>query len=197
MSWPTDDALLAAWGRLADDPTSAGAFLTLALPPLARQLTAWRPTADPHTVESVAADVLLWLVKHPAKYDPNKAPLPAFLLFVARRKLLTALAAERPHQVGKIPWDDVEFALADGNDQEEDDGLPSFDHPDLQHVLAALSEVDRRLLDLMRDGERSTAAFAAVVGVADRPADEQEREVKRAKDRIKARLKRAVGGGNG
>lgn len=102
MNWSTDDALLAAWGRLADDPTSAGAFVTLALPPLVRQLAAFRPFADPDVVESVAADVLLWLVKRPEKYDPAKAPLPAFLLFVARSKLLTALAAERPHQVGKI-----------------------------------------------------------------------------------------------
>jgi RNA polymerase sigma-70 factor (ECF subfamily) len=196
VSWPPDEELLAAWGRLADEPTAGGAFVALTLPQLVRQLTAWRPTADPHAVESVAADVLLWLVKNPARYDPARSPLPAFLLLVARRKLLTELASERRHQVGKIPWDDVEFVLADRNEEVDDDS-PSFDHPELQAVIATLSETDRRLLDLMRDGERSSIAFAAVMKIADRPIEEQEREVKRAKDRIKARFKRAVGGGNG
>ena len=196
MGWPTDHDLLAAWGRLADDPTSAGAFLVLALPPLVGQLAAWRPTADPHAVESAATDALLWLVKNPARYDQARSPLPAFLLLVARRRLLNQFASERRHQVGKIPWDVVEFSLSDRNDEVDDDA-PSFDHPELQAVIAALSATDRRLLDLMWDGERSTAVFAAIMGIADRPIDEQEREVKRAKDRIKARLKRAVGGGDG
>ncbi len=196
MSWPTDDALLAAWGRLADDPTSAGAFVTLALPPLVRQLAAFRPFADPDVVESVAADVLLWLVKRPEQYYPAKSPLPAFLLFVARRKLLTALKVEHRHPRRKIPWDDVEFALADRNEEADDDDL-SFDRPELQAVVASLSDVDRGLFDLMLGGERSTAAFAALMGLGDLPADEQELQVKRAKDRIKARLKRAVGGSDG
>ncbi len=196
MGWPPEEELLAAWDRLADDPTAGGAFVALAMPPLVRQLAAWRSTADPHAVESVAADVLFWLVKNPSRYDPARSPLTAFLLLVARRKLLTALASERRHQVGKIPWDDVEFALADRNEEVDDDS-PSFDHPELQAVTATLSETDRRLLDLMRDGERSSIAFAAVMGIADRPIEEREREVKRAKDRIKARLKRAAGGGDG
>lgn len=195
MTWPSGEDLLAAWGRLTDDPTAGGAFVALALRPLVRQLAAWRPTTDPGTVESVATDVLLWLLKNPTRYDPAKSPLAAFLSLVARRKLLTALESERRHQAGKIPWDDVEFTHADRNEDGGDD-VPSFDSPELQPVLAALDESDRRLLDLMRGGERATSAFAAVLGVADRPAEEQEREVKRAKDRIKARLKRA-GRGDG
>lgn len=196
MDWPADDDLLAAWGRLAGDPTAGTAFLVVAMPPLVRHLSAGWPAADPHAVESAAADALLWLVKNPGRYDPGRSPLPAFLLLVARRRLSNLLAAERRHRAGKIPWDDVEHALVGGNEGEGDDA-PSFGHPGLQAVIAALSETDRRLFDLMRGGERGTAAFAAVLGVADRPADEREREVKRAKDRIKARLKRAAGGGDG
>jgi hypothetical protein len=46
----------------------------------------------------------------------------------------------------------------------------------------------------MGAGERSTAVFAAAMGLADRPKDEQQREVKRMKDCLKQRLKRAGGG---
>jgi hypothetical protein len=70
----------------------------------------------------------------------------------------------------------------------------SFDSPDLRAVLDSMSDVDRQLVELMRTGERRTAIYAVPLGVADRPADEQEVVVKKAKDRIKARLKRAVGG---
>jgi hypothetical protein len=45
----------------------------------------------------------------------------------------------------------------------------------------------------MRAGEKRTEAFAAVLGVADRPADEREREVHRVKGRIIKRLNRAAG----
>jgi hypothetical protein len=53
------------------------------------------------------------------------------------------------------------------------------------------TEVDRRVLRLMVDGERRTAVFAAVLGLDGQPAEAQRREVKRAKDRIKKRLERA------
>jgi len=193
--WPPDDELLAAWGRLVGDPTSGTAFVSLALPPLVRALALWGKGAHADDIETAAADAVLALIKRPERYDPAKSPLPAFLLLVARRRWLNQFAAERRHRVGKIPWDDVEFALADGN--EEGDDAPSFDRPEMQGVIASFSDVDRRLFDLMLGGERNTAAFAAVMGITDRPSDEQEREVKRAKDRIKARLKRAAGGTDG
>ncbi len=196
MNWPSNDTLIAAWRRLTDDPTTGGELAALALPPLVRALTGWRPGVHPDDVETAATDAVLALLKHPSRYEPTQSPLLAFLTFVARRRLMNRYAADRRHRDGKIPWDDVEFSLADGNEDEDNDA-PSFDHPDLQPVIAALSEVDRRVLDLMRDGERGTPAFAALLGIADRPADEQEREVKRAKDRIKARLKRAAGGTDG
>ena len=43
----------------------------------------------------------------------------------------------------------------------------------------------------MRLGERKTAAYALALGIADRPAAEQRREVKRVKDRLQKRLERA------
>lgn len=196
MNWPPNDELLASWERLKDDPLAGGAFVVLTLAPLTRALTGWRQGIHADNIETAAADAVLWLVKNPDRYDPAKSPLSAFLFHVARCRLINQFAAERRHQLRKIPWDNVEIVLADGN-EEMDDDTPSFNHPELQAVIASLSDVDRQLLDLMRDGERSTVAFATVMGIADRPADEQEREVKRAKDRIKARLKRAVGGSNG
>jgi hypothetical protein len=66
--------------------------------------------------------------------------------------------------------------------------LPS--HLDAR-VLALLPDpTDQSLLELMMDGVRESAAYAAVMGLQGQPRDVQAREVKRAKDRIRARLKR-------
>lgn len=196
MSWPPDDELLAAWRVLVADPTTAGEFMRLTLRPLAEMLAAWQPRADPHVIETAAGDALLAFLRRPAAYDPGRRPLPVYLRVIARRRLFSELKREGRHHSGRIPWDAVELHQSDRNDPVDDD-LPSLDSPALQAVITGLWDVERRVFDLLMDGERDTPIFAAAMGLTDLPADEQEVEVKRAKDRIKARLKRARGGSDG
>ena len=49
---------------------------------------------------------------------------------------------------------------------------------------------EREAVDLIIDGERRTEVYAHVIGLQDRPWQEQVREVKRAKDRLKKRMQR-------
>lgn len=195
MPWPSDDELLAAWRRLADDPTARGEFFTLTLRPLAQAVLAWRPATDPDDAESAATDAILAFCKHPERYDPEQLGLPAYLRMIARRRLLNLFDKQRRHHAHRIPWDAVELDTPARN-EEDDDPLPPVS-PAAQSVIDALSEVDRQLFELMVDQERKTSVYAAVLGITDRPADDQRHEVKKAKDRIKARFKRAVGGGDG
>jgi DNA-directed RNA polymerase specialized sigma24 family protein len=187
--WPSDDELLAAWRRLVADPDTAGAFAALALPPLEADLARQIRGADPHLVTEAADVTVAAFLKNPTRFDPARSPLPAFLRLAARRDLLNLRRAECRHREGRVPWDSVEFDLPAGNDPEEGPALA--DHPALRVAVDGLCETDRRVLELMLDRERATAVFAAVLGVEDRPADEQARIVKRAKDRVIARLKRA------
>jgi DNA-directed RNA polymerase specialized sigma24 family protein len=196
MDWPPDDELLDAWRRLVADPTDGGAFMTLAVRPLAGNLAAWRPATDPHLIESAAVDGLLAFLRRPEAYDPSRLPLPAYLRHIARCRLINELKREGKHQSGRIPWDGVELRLSDRNDPEDDD-RPTLDSPAFRAVIAGFSDTDRRVFDLITDGEKDTPVFAEAMGVTALPPDEQEREVKRAKDRVKARLKRARGGGDG
>ncbi len=195
VPWPSDDELLAAWRRLADDPTAAGEFFLLALRPLARAVLAWRPSTDPDDAESAATDAVLAFCKYPERYDPDQLGLPAYLRMIARRRLLNLFDKHRRHREHRIPWDAVELDTPARN--EEDDDPPPPVPPAARAVIDALSEVDRQLFELMVDRERKTSVYAAVLGITHLPADEQRREVKKAKDRINARLKRAVGGGDG
>lgn len=195
MGWPPDDELLAAWRRLLADPTEGTAFVDLVHRPLVRTLAARRPNADPDAVYTAVADALLWFTEHPARYDPTRSPLPRFLLLVAERRLFNAFESEARHR--RLISGDLVELLPDDRNEVVDDDSPSFDAAELQPILAGLAETDRRVLELMRDGERRTAVFAAVLGLSDRLADGQRHEVKKAKDRIVARLRRAAGGGNG
>lgn len=193
MSQPADEPLLDRWATYVADRLTADALAAAVLPALIGRLTAALPRAHPDDVVTAAEDAVLALLKRPEGYDPGKLPLLSFLTFVARRDYLNQTASEGRHRRGRIPWDCVELDAA-GRNEETDDDVPSFDDPRLQAAVASLADPERQVLDLLRAGERRTAAFAAVLGVGDAPAAEQEAAVKRAKDRIKVRLRRAVGG---
>lgn len=187
--WPTDDVLLDAWRRLAADPDTAGAFAELVLRPLEADLVRQFPGVHPDQLTDAVDTAVLALVRNPAAYDPARGPLPGFLRMAARRDLANLLRAEGRHHRGRIPWEAVELGRPAGNDTPEADSLA--DHPELVAAVDGLDDADRRVLELMRDGERDTPVFAAALGIADRPPGEQAAAVKRAKDRVMARLKRA------
>ena len=190
--WPPDDALLAAWRDLAADPTAPGAFAELVLPALTADLARFFPRLHPHDAETAGEDALLAFLRRPQAYDPARLPLPAYLLMIARRRLLNLRDKEKRHRTNRIPWDAVELGLPERKGS--GDELSFADLPRLREVIDSFSDADRRAFDLMLDGERDTAVFAAALGVSDLPVDEQFAAVKKAKDRIKARLKRAGGG---
>ena len=61
----------------------------------------------------------------------------------------------------------------------------------MQQVFNTITDPrDRRLLQLLRAGERKTAVYAEVLGIQDRDAMEQRKIVKQHKDRLKKQLER-------
>lgn len=187
--WPPDDQLLDSWRRLVADPTTAGAFAELVLPPLEADLRRHFRRADPNDTTDAADCAVIAFVRNPTTFDPARGSLPAFLRRAARCDLINILHRDGRHHRRRIPWEGVELAHPAGNDREEAETFA--DHPQLLAAVAELDDADRAVFELMLDGERATAVFAAVLGVADRPADEQFDVVKRAKDRVMARLRRA------
>jgi hypothetical protein len=61
-------------------------------------------------------------------------------------------------------------------------------------VIAAATQEDEHVLTLMQQGVRETEKFAQALGILHLPPESQRRAVKRAKDRLKKRLKRAPSG---
>ncbi|MBN9523150.1 hypothetical protein J0H58_32320 [bacterium] len=187
--WPSDDEIHDAWRRLVADPDTGTAFVALVLPPLEAALGRLFPRVDPHRVAEAADDAVLSIIRRATAFDPGRSPLRKFLLLVARRDLSNILKADGRHHRERIPWATVELTHPAGN--ESTDGETFADHPELLAAVEGMSPDDQRVFELMRDGERDTPVFAAALGIAHLPADEQAAEVKRAKDRVMARLKRA------
>jgi DNA-directed RNA polymerase specialized sigma24 family protein len=191
LAFPPPAEGLALHRRLtaADDPVAPADFARAYLEPLAAALGRKFPRTDPHLVEQAAAEALLGVIKRPGCYAPGGRQLRGYLLMAARADLLNLLRAEQRHQTGRTPLDRVELPAAGGNQSTVGDGPARLsDYPVLAAVRAALPEPDRRVLDLMCQGERRWEAFAAVLGVGDRPRAEWRPAVKRVTDRITRRL---------
>lgn len=190
--WPPDALLLAAWERLVADSDTAADFAELVLGPLIQALAARHSDAPPDDLETAAGDALLELFDNPSRFDPTRRGLAGYLLMAAEGDLRNLRAKERRHHRQRIPGDVVELDPAARNEEGAD--LPPWDSPQLQAALVALTPHERAVLELQRGGERRTAAFAELLGLADRSADEQAAEVKRVKDRALKRVQRAVRG---
>jgi hypothetical protein len=196
--WPPADRAAELHRRLAAaDPLAPADFAQAFLEPLAAFLYRTNRQVDEHLCGEAAGRAIVSVVKNPSSYDPAKGELAAYLKMAAAGDLKNLLARERKHREGRVDQNPVELADAAGNTPAEgpgDDPGLSFDHPALAAVIAGLSDVDRAVLGLMRAGERKTEAFAAVLGIGHLPVGEQRAEVKREKERIFKRLRRAAGG---
>jgi hypothetical protein len=175
--------------RLADpaDRLAAGDFAECWLPQLIQHLRR-RPDFDEHLACEAAGTAVLDFLHHPERFNPDLRSLAGYLKMAAEGDYRNALSKERRRAAKRV------FVELDGHagNEVEDDPPRLDDFPELAAVRDSLSEPDRAVLDLMRAGERATAAFAAVLGLAHLPDAGQRAEVKRVKDRIVQRLRRAV-----
>lgn len=195
-AWPAPEVGLAIYRRIvAGDPVAPSQFAELYLDCLVEQLRRTNPDCDEHARQTAAEDAILSVIRDPSVYDPTRKQLGSYLRMAAEADLKNIRSAEHRHHVSRTEVDCVELAVSGRNESMtgEDDDLPSFDDPDLAAVVAGFTEHEKRILELMRAGERSTAKSAAALGIEHWPPDEQAREVKRVKERIFKRLRRARG----
>ena len=201
--WPSDDEGLSLHRRLCDgDAAAPSDFAADYTDPLVSWLRVNNRGVDADSCMDAAHRAILDLIRRPAAYDPARGELAAYLRMSAKRDLLNLLRTENRHHRGRTPWETVEDGPCAGKYLEKDDDPAAVAVHDeearrgaaiLDAVREGLNERDRRVFDLMREGEYSTRAIAAALNLSDRPPAEQEREAKRAKDRINKRIERAGG----
>ena len=154
------------------------------------------PAADDALLETVAHDLILDLAERPEQYDPDRGGLAAYLRMAARRDVLNAVEKEHRRARRLAPLEDVELSAPARNREwtgaaDPADALArAVDPATIASARGEFDTVEWEVVQLMADGERRTPIFAQILGLADRPPPEQEREVKRVKDRLKKRLQR-------
>lgn len=176
----------------AGDPTASSRVFTVLLEPLIDWLGfRWRNERDAERVRDFAIDSILSYLEDPRSYDPSQASLLTYLRMDAHGDLLND--HERRQRRGKKEAE-ATVALAPGGRNSSTDEYPSErEAPEMTLSVvrdAVPDERDRHAVLLMMEQERSTEAFAKIWGLTELGAEEQAAEVKRNKDRIKARLRR-------
>ncbi len=149
-------------------------------------------------LNDAAADAILDYCERPSQFDPARSGLLTYLTMSAKGNLLNALAKETRRAKRERPIEDVEIAQKHGNLLQERDELSALEEsldPKLRQMRSLILDacsgpLDRKLMGLILAGERRTSAYAAVLGLQTLPRREQEREVKRHKDRLKKRVLR-------
>lgn len=180
----------------ARDPTASSRVFTVLLDPLIDWLSfRWRNERDAERVRDFAIDSIISYLESPERYDPSRASLLTYLRLDAHGDLLND-HDQRQRQRERQADAFVELA-AEARNSSPDEYPSERERPEmtLAHVRQALpDERDRRAVLLLMEQERSTEVFAEVWGLAGLGAEEQAAEVKRNKDRIKARLRRLRNG---
>ena len=190
---------------LQQDPVAPSEFAETFLNELVRRLRAKASSGyDETLLLDAASDALLDYVKHPSKFDPSKSAILTYLTMAAYGDLLNMIAKEQRRQRREVPLQVVEETLSDGNNTIELenrvlDGITGTERDELLRRVAETfpDESDRKLLNLMMDGERKTVEYSNILGIQTLALDEQRKIVKRHKDRITKRLQRLGGKING
>lgn len=193
------------------DPTVPAKIAELLVDPLRRRFRRFRGL-DWDTIDSTIGLSVARYLREPSRFDPERGGLLPFLWQDIRGDLLnevercTVPVADREKQAGSEPprrqrreipdSDAIEVGQDRRNpavDEEVLDAIDPYDIPPtlVEQARAELGRFDQRdqaLLELLGAGIRGTAAYAEVLGIAHLDVETQRREVKRHKDRLKARL---------
>ena len=182
---------------LVGDLTAPAELATRLLPGLVRALENRYPEVarrDETLILDAATDAILSYAMSPASFAPARRGLVGYLYMAARGDLLNALAKVRKESAREIASDPVELPdlgrNSEGSDTQTERGI------DGQALWSRICSVvtdprEQRVVALMMEGVRETSAYAAELGLSAGAPSDQAKEVKRVKDRLRGRLRRA------
>lgn len=184
-------------GALIATSEIAEIFLT----PLVDQFKqVFQHVGDPHLVETMVIDALVDYFERPQQFDPRRGNLYAYLYIKAKSDILNALKPTKLDQsiiplAELVELDDDQTVY--GVELAEDMDIEQLVTNQLSPVWSRIAGIipdktDQQLVHLMMSGARETQLFAQVLGIDNLPADEQARQVKQHKDRLKKVIQRHI-----
>jgi hypothetical protein len=178
----------------AGDPVARAEFCDIYLPRLLVDRRWILPGIhDEHLIQDAAHTALIDFIRRPDRYDPGKLPILRYLRMAAQGDLRNLLAREQRHAIRRTSLDDVELSDPGGNDPQEAPDPPSSISYDLlrRRIREEFpDERDQQAAQMIMDNVKGTAAYARLFDLTGLSKSEQAHEVKRQKDRLKARMRR-------
>lgn len=192
------------WEELREGhPTAPDQFYVAVAPVLVTRLIRWGKLQFPREIiEDAVTDVLLGLIQAPERFDPCKSSVLGYLQMIVTRRLIDRLRRQERRQTEKtIFLEDVALAEPIAKNLTEDPERVAL-HSGRDPALEYSSELEKVLEELLPDrrdrllateflaGRLSVEIFAQVYSLESLPLAEQQREMKRNRDRVMLRLKR-------
>jgi RNA polymerase sigma-70 factor (ECF subfamily) len=200
-----DDACALHCRLLAGDPVAPSDLAMAYLEHLAGWLVRRHPGIEDSSCWEAAEEAIIALSKQPEAYQPERGTLDNYLRMSASGDLKNLLRAERRHRERRADWGAVELSPAQGKYLQDQGSDPArivelqemvmerlADRARVTQAMAeGLTPEEARVLALMQEKERKTAVYAAALGIAHLPLQEQRVAVKRVKDRLTKRIERS------
>jgi RNA polymerase sigma-70 factor (ECF subfamily) len=175
--------------NLRGEPTATAEIFSLAFERLRTHLKIAVPGADSDHVSDACTDAILAYLRRPNAFDPAKSSLWTFLCVIAARRLSDLRRSAGRRQHGEDSMRRFELLVPPSNNLTGEDR--HFAREIEANYLSEIAHDERelRVLELLCCDVRETEPYAAVLGL-DNSDPGMAREVKRVKDKLKARLKK-------
>lgn len=155
-------------------------------------------TRDESLIETAVIDAFISYNNNPDSYNPEKATLMSFIKMAAYGDLMNSLKREKKHGNRKdLPesveleekfWNTIMKSSASADSTIVTDELLKAVQDILQNYFT--NDTDITLAKMILANETKTEYYSEVLEIEDLEIEEQRREVKKYKDRIKQVLKR-------
>lgn len=177
----------------AGDLTASEEIARLFFPRLVTLLRRSRLAAgNADLADTACADAMLSYLRRPEQFKPESLSLFSYLKMAAFGDLGNAVTSRAAQNMRVVELSEERPEHISDQGAVEDQLIAGFSTlPDRLDQLFP-EEPDREMLYLMMNGVRETATYAAVLGVSDRPPNEQAAIVKRHKDRLKKTIQRNI-----
>lgn len=147
---------------------------------------------DDDDAHDAAIDAVYAYLDAPDRYRTERGRLTAFLIDIAKKRAIDRLRSRsaRSEREGKFAQA-VELSSPAPNEQMEAGVEAGRIWEMIERTVSG--KRDRRALQLILAGERSTIALSEALGLSDLPDLDRQREVKRNRDRLLKMLERLGG----
>lgn len=148
-------------------------------------------------VVSAVEEAFINYFDRPEKYDPDQKTLVNYLVMSANGDFLNLLEREKRYvenidESVELDADNSEYSL-EALDSNVEKRILIKESTAWEKIKELLPEpLDQKLVALLIDGIRETNAYANILGITDKPIEEQKKIVKRHKDRLKKQLQRNI-----